>query len=75
MYRLKLYISLEDLGQYIHNHTEDRYKGHTFVPIKAEVNEVDLCVEITLVSANPIETDGRRYKLDLDKIPMEDEIC
>lgn len=73
MYGLKLYIPLEDLDQYIHGHIEDKYKDHTFIPIKAEINEVDLGVEITLVSANSIGTDDRRYKLDLNKLPKEDD--
>lgn len=69
---LKLYIPLEDLNTYIHNRVDMAYKDHTFIPIKVEVNELDFSVEITLVSANPIESDGFRYKLDLKA--MEEEI-
>lgn len=66
MYGLKLYIPFEDLDDCIHNHTEEKYKDHTFIPIKAEVNELDLGVEITLISVNPIEHDGSRYKFDIN---------
>jgi hypothetical protein len=70
MYGLKLYIPFEELDQYIHNHLEDEYKDHTFIPVKVDVNEVSLDVEISFVSANPIECD-KRYKLDLNKLPKE----
>ena len=71
MYGLKLYIPFEDLDQYIHNHVEESHKDHTFIPVKAEVNELDLGIEISLVSANPIEFDQFRYKLDLNALTKE----
>lgn len=74
MYGLKLYIPFEDLDTYIHSHTSDRYKDHTFIPVKVEVNELNCDIEISLVSANPIEFDNVRYKLDLGKLPKEDEV-
>ena len=70
MYGLKLYIPCEDLDKYIHDHIEEAYEDHTFVPVKVEVNEVTLDVEISLVSAMPIKCD-KRYKLDLNKLQKE----
>ena len=74
MYGLKLYIPFEDLDTYIHSHTSDRYKDHTFIPVKVDVNELSCDIEISLVSANPIEFDNVRYKLDLNALPKENEI-
>ena len=71
MYGLKLYISFEDLDTYIHDHIDENYKDCTFIPVKVEVNDIGLDIEISLVSANPIEFDQFRYKLDLNKIPKE----
>jgi hypothetical protein len=48
----------------------DEYKDHTFIPVKVDVNEVSLDVEISFVSANPIECD-KRYKLDLNALKKE----
>lgn len=71
MYGLKLYIPFDELDTYIHNHIDEKYKDHTFIPIKVEVNDVGLDIEITLMSANPIEFDQSRYKLDLEAIAKE----
>ena len=71
MYGLKLYIPFDDLSTYIHNHIDERYKDHTFIPVKVEVNELNCDIEISMVSANPIESDGFRYKLDLNKLSKE----
>ena len=72
MYGLKLYIPFDDLDAYIHDHIEASHKNHTFIPVKAEVNELDLGIEISLISAVPNEFDSRdRYKLDLNKLPKE----
>lgn len=68
MYTLKLYITLDDLNTHIHNHVDEAYKNHTFIPVKTEFNEHDNSIEISLVSANPIDSDGRRYKLDVNKM-------
>ena len=74
MYGSKLYIPFEDLDQYIHDHTEDVYQDHMFIPVSVKVNEVTLDVEISLVSAVPIECD-KGYKLDLNKLPKENNKC
>ena len=71
MYGLKLYIPFEDLDAYIHDHIEEAHKDHIFIPVKAEINELDLGIEISLVSAVPNEFYGRRYKLDLNTLPNE----
>ena len=71
MYGLNLYIPLEDLEAYIHEHINEKYRDYTFVPIKAEINELDLSLDIKLISVNPIETDNRRYKLDINSSPKE----
>ena len=73
MYGLKLYIPFEDLNSYIHKHINEMYKDYTFIPIKAEINDVDLSLDITLLSANPIESDGR-YRLNLNKLPKEESL-
>ncbi len=70
-YGVKLYISLEDLNRYVHEHVDESYKDITFIPSKVEVNEMDFGIEINLLSVNPIESDGRRYKLDLNKLSKE----
>lgn len=75
MYGLKLHIPFEDLDTYIHNYIEVAHKDHTFIPIKAEVNETDLGIEISLVSAVPNEIDDCRYKLELNKLPKENKLC
>lgn len=70
-YGIKLYIPLEDLNRYVHEHVDEAYKDITFIPSKVEVSEMDFGIEINLLSVNPIESDGRRYKLDLDKLSKE----
>ena len=70
-YGVKLYIPFEDLNEYIHSHVNEKYKDLTFIPSKVEVNELDFGIEINLLSVNQIESDGRRYKLDLNKITQE----
>jgi hypothetical protein len=66
MYGLKLYITLEDMNNYIRTKVDSKYKNSTFIPIKAEVNENDLSIDLTLVEANSLDSrDGRRYKLEL----------
>ena len=71
MYGLKLYIPFEDLDAYIHSHIEEAHKDHTFIPVKAEVNEVNLGIEISLVSAVPNKFYGYRYRLNLNELPKE----
>ena len=71
MYGLKLYIPFEDLDTYIHEHIEVAHKDHTFIPVKTEINELDLGIEISLISAVPNEIDDCRYKLDLNKLLKE----
>lgn len=72
MYGLNLFISFDDLNKYICNHVNKEFKDHTFIPVKAEINEVGLGIDITLLSANPIECDRYWYKLDLNKLPKEE---
>ena len=74
MYGLKLYIPFEELDTYIHEHIKEEYKDHTFIPVKAEVNEVTLDIDISFVSAVPIECD-KRYKLDLNAMKKENNKC
>jgi hypothetical protein len=71
LYGLKLYIPFDDLDTYIHDHIEAAHKDHTFIPIKAEINELDFGIEISLVSAVPNEIDDYRYSLELNKLPKE----
>lgn len=71
MYGLKLYIPFDDLDTYIHEYIEASHQDHTFIPVKVEVNETDLSIEISLVSAVPNEFGDYRYKLDLNSLPKE----
>lgn len=71
MYGLKLYVTFEDMNNYIKTKVNPLYKDLNFIPLKAEINEKDLSLDITLISADPIEFDGR-YKLDLNKLSKEE---
>lgn len=71
VYGLRLYIPFNELDTYIHEHIEAAHKDHTFIPVKVEVNELDLGIEISFVSAVPNEINDCRYKLDLNKLPKE----
>ena len=71
MYGLKLFIPFEDLNSYIQNNINEPYQGHTFIPVKAEINATDFSLDITLLSANAIESKGR-YRIDLDKLLKEE---
>ena len=72
MYGLKLYVTFEDINDYIRNKVDPIYKDCTFIPIKAEINEDDLSINITLISTDDIEDKNYyRYKLNLDKLPKE----
>ena len=71
MYGLNVYIPFEEFDAYIHEHLDEKYRDHTFIPVKVEVNELDLSIDIKLISVTPIETDNCRYKLDLNALPKE----
>lgn len=73
MYGLKLYIPFEELDAYIHERIDAKYKDQTFIPVKVEINELDLNIDIKLLSASSVEIDDCRYKLDLNKLPKENE--
>lgn len=68
VYGLKLYMTLEDLNKYIHDNVDGAYKNHTFIPVKAEFNEHSMEIEINLLSANPLDADELRYKLDPNRL-------
>ena len=72
MYGLNLYIPFEDLDAYIHEHIDKNYGDLTFVPVKVEINDVGLSIDIKLLSASSVEIDNCRYKLDLNVLPRED---
>ena len=72
MYGLKLYVTFEDINNYIQNKVNLKYKDCTFIPIKAEINENDLSIDVTLISEDDVEDQNYcRYKLDLNKLPKE----
>lgn len=71
MYGLNLYIPFEDLDTYIHEHVDEKYRDLTFVPVKVEINEIGLSIDIKLLSASSVEIDNCRYKLDLNKLSKE----
>ena len=75
MYGLNLYIPFEDLDAYIHEHIDKNYGDLTFVPVKVEINEIGLSIDIKLLSASSVEIDNCRYKLDLNALPKENEVC
>lgn len=66
MYGLKLYMTFEDINNYIRTKVDPKYKNTAFIPICAEVNTTDLSVEVSLVEATSLEgCDERRFKLEL----------
>lgn len=71
MYGLNLYIPFEELDTYIHERVDKKYKDQTFIPVKVEINEIGLGIDITLLSASSVEIDNCRYKLDLNALPKE----
>ena len=71
MYGLNLYIPFEDLDTYIHEHIDKNYGDLMFVPVKVEINDIDLSIDIKLLSASSVEIDNCRYKLDLNALPKE----
>lgn len=75
MYGLNLYIPFEDLNAYIHEHIDKNYGDLTFVPVKVEINDIGLSIDIKLLSASSVEIDNCRYKLDLNTLPKENNKC
>ena len=75
MYGLNLYIPFEDLNDYIHEHIDDKYEDQTFVPVKVEINAVDLSIDIKLLSASTVEIDNDRYKINLSELSKENNKC
>lgn len=72
MYGLKLYVTFEDMNNYIRNKVDPQYQDCTFIPIKAEINENDLSLDVTLVSTDDIEDKNYyRYKIDLQEVDDE----
>lgn len=74
MYGLNLYIPFAELDAYVHERIDARYKDQTFIPVKVEINELDLSIDIKLLSASSVEIDNCRYKLDLNALPKENEV-
>ena len=75
MYGLNLYIPFDNLDKYIHEHIDAKYKDQIFVPVKVEVNDLDMSIDIKLLSASSVEIDNCRHKLDLNKLPKETDKC
>ena len=75
MYGLNLYIPFEDLDAYIHKHIDKNYGDCHFIPIKVGINEVDLSIEIKLLSASSAEIDNNRYKINLSELSKEINKC
>ena len=73
MYGLKLYVTFEDMNNYIQTQVDPQYKDFNFIPIKAEINENDLSIDVTLISTDDVgDKNHRRYRLDLNKLPKEE---
>lgn len=73
MYGLNLYIPFDDLNTYIRERVDERYRDLTFVPVKVEINDIDLSIDIKLLSASSVEIDNCRHKLDLNTLSKENE--
>lgn len=69
MYGLKLYVTFEDINNYIRTKVDSQYKDLNFLPIKAEISENDLSLNITLMSTDDIGDccKANRYRLELPK--------
>lgn len=75
MNALKLYCTFEDINNYIRTKVDPKCQNSTFIPIKAEVNELDLSIDVTLVEADSLESaDGRRFKLELSTLNTDKQI-
>lgn len=69
---LNLYCTFEDINNYIRTKVDPKYKNSTFIPIKAEVNELDLSIDVTLVEVDSLKgRDGRRFKLELSQCDLD----
>lgn len=82
MNALKLYVTFEDINNYIRTKVNPQYKDFNFIPIKAEINENDLSIDVTLISMDDVgDKNHYRYKvnLQLDKKvetnPIDDSIA
>lgn len=73
MYGLNLYIPFEELDAYIHERIDKNYGDLTFVPVKVEINDIDLSIDIKLLSASSVEIDNCRYKLNFNALPKEND--
>lgn len=68
MTALKLYCTFDDINEYIQKRISEEYKDHVFVPVKVELNERDLSIEMTLVAptASDIHHSGQGYRYKLE---------
>ncbi len=73
MYGLNLYIPFEDLNDYIHEYIDDKYEDQTFVPVKVEINKIDLSIDIKFLSASTVEIDNNKYKINLSELSKEND--
>ena len=66
MTALKLYCTFDDINEYIQKRISEEYKDHVFIPVKVEINERDLSIDVTLVSPDALDVNyhGYRYKLE-----------
>lgn len=65
MHGLKLYYTFEDINNYIRTKVDSKYKNSTFIPIKTEINENDMSIDVTLVTTDIEDCDYGRYKIEL----------
>lgn len=73
IYALNLYITLDDLNDYIRNKVDERFKDATFIPFDVKCNSNDFSIEMTLLSSDVLDDCdmSSRYRLDLDKMRKE----
>ena len=52
MYGVKLYLTFDELNEHMRDKVDSQYRNTKFIPIKVEINETDLSVEITMISTD-----------------------
>ena len=57
------------MNNYIRTKVSPQYKDSNFIPIKAEINELDLSIDITFIESSSIGDccKANRFKLELPK--------
>ena len=67
--------TIEELNEYIQARINEKYRGQTFVPVKVNINDSDLSIDIKLMPVSTVDVDNNRYKLDLSSLSKEGSTC